>query len=198
MQHISLVTYNVQQANEAMNAHRDFLHSAHAYPLTTFPGHREENLLGQLMRKKLEPKVEDWIAEYTTKVEDRKGAASANGVSMGETEQGGGLTAEEARELWSWAGPTSNGVVKAMVEDGAFGDDFTLAEREAGVENVVTGLRRRLYDEDESEDEEGDEDKMMEDVMPVKPAEEPGIDPKQPPMQIERLLKFVSTGLMPT
>ena len=194
MQHVHLVTYSVQQANEAMNAHRDFLRAAHPYPLTTFPGHREEDLLGQLMRKKLEPKVEDWIAEYS-----KAGRRDNSQVNGAPTEAGltGGLKAQELRDLWSWAGPTSNGIVKGMVENGAFEDDFTLAEIEGGVENVATGLKRKLYEEDEADEEKDDEDDKMEDVIPTQSTEEQGIDPTRPPMQMERILKFMSIGTLP-
>lgn len=43
------------------------------------------------------------------------------------------------------------------------GDNYTLAERELGTQNVNTGLRRSL-EEDESSEEDDEEDEEMEDV----------------------------------
>lgn len=175
-----------------MNGHRQFLKEAHAYPLTNFPGHKQEDTLGLLLRKKLEPGVEDWIEDYTTKFEEKNEAPE------------GGLSTTELKELWTFAGPTSASIIGPMLEeDGAMEDDFTIAEREGGVENVVTGLRRKLdggdsEDEDEvdEEDEEGDK---MEDVMPAVPkdAGEKGVDSTLPPKAIDEVLKFVSTGRLP-
>lgn len=39
-----------------------------AYPLPTFPGREQEGLLNQLLRKKLEPNVEEWIEQGTEAV----------------------------------------------------------------------------------------------------------------------------------
>lgn len=80
-----------------------------------------------------------------------------------------------------------------MVE--AFQDDFTLAEQKDGIENVVTGLKRKLWEEDS--DEEGDNDKM-EDIKPVdaNAAELDGIQPSQEPSAIERILRVMSSGRM--
>ena len=182
---------------ETFNGHRQFLREAHAYPLTNFPGHTQENLLGQLLRKKLEPRVEDWIEEYAAKDE---GAHQING----DKPAAGGLSREQLKELWSWAGETSNGIVRPMLEDeGAFQDDFTIAEREGGVENVVTGLRRKLdgdsEDEDDEDDEEGDK---MEDVMSSAKAvgeeEEEGVDPDLTPVPLDSMLRFTTTGALPS
>ena len=152
---------------ETYNQHAALLRQAHAYPLTSYPGHTHEALLGQLLRKKLEPGAEKWIEDHTTPPT---------------TEAGQGMKAEDLRELWQWAGPTSQRIIGPMLEeDGAFGDDFTIAEREDGVENVVTGLRRKLDGESEDEDEEDEEGgEKMEDVMPGKTEEEDGIDTSLP------------------
>lgn len=113
------------------------------------------------------------------------------------------MRSEELRELWEWAAPTSAGIVGPMLEeDGAFEDDFTIAEREAGVEKVVTGLRRRLDDEDEDEDEEEDEEEeeadKMEDVMSGVPSaagpEEANIDPKATAIPLEGAFRFATIG----
>jgi mediator of RNA polymerase II transcription subunit 8, fungi type len=164
---------------ETFNTHSALLRQAHAYPLTNFPGHTQQGLLTQLLRKKLEPGAEKWVEDHTI---------HAKGIG-----EGGSSKAEELRELWSWAGPTSQSIVGPMLEeDGAFADDFTIAERESGVENVVTGLKRKL--DGDSEDEDEDEDEKMEDVMPSKATEEAGVDSSLPPLPLESILRFTATG----
>lgn len=68
---------------------------------------------------------------------------------------------EAQMELWNWAGRAAN----ELARQHEWGGDFTLAEREAGVENVFTGLRRKLVESD-SEDgssESDENDVKMED-----------------------------------
>ena len=178
---------------ETFNGHARFLKEAHAYPLTNFPGHMQENLLGQLLRKKLEPRVEDWIEEHTIKGE-REGVAQVNGAAAG-------LGKDELKELWSWATMESSGVVGPMRDDdGAFWDDFTIAEREAGTENVATGLRRKLDGESDDEDEDDVNGDKMEDVTPSSKTptqDEAGVDTSLPPLPLDDVLRFMSTGAYP-
>lgn len=111
------------------------------YPLPSYPGITQEALLGQLLRKKLEPEVEDWVMQ---------GRRMADEAGMANEETKSGML-----ELWSWAGMAANELARGH----EWGGDFTVEEREAGVENVVTGLRRKFADEGD-EDEEEDEDEM--------------------------------------
>lgn len=59
-------------------------------------------------------------------------------------------------ELWDWAPVEANQEARRR----NWGGNFTLEEREMGIQNVVTGLRRQLEDEDEEaseSEEEGEE-----------------------------------------
>lgn len=115
-------------------------------------------MLSQLVRTKLEPRVEDWVAKGRGVGKGDAGGAIDTSVGG---DGGGGetglLSDEELKELWNWAPIEAN--EEARRRD--WGGDFTLEEREMGVKNVVTGLRRKL-DEDggeessEEEDEEGE------------------------------------------
>ncbi len=184
------LSFNLNQLNETFTTHALLLRQAHAYPLPNFPGHTQEALLGQLLRKKMEPGVERWVEEHTI--------TAANGHS------GDAIKDSEWRDLWSWAAPTSQGIVGPMLEeDGAFGDDFTIAERKAGVEGVVTGLKRKLDGESDSEEDDEDENdegggEKMEDVMPSNGVKgEEGVDPSLPPLSLESILRFTTTGERP-
>jgi mediator of RNA polymerase II transcription subunit 8 len=97
--------------------------------------------LGQLLRKKLEPHVETWVEE------GRSIQAEAN-------------TGKDEEELSAWAKEWIGARIATYAQDEA-GDNYTVAERDMGIENVKTGLRRKL-EEDSSDD--GDEDEDMEDA----------------------------------
>lgn len=116
------------------------------YPLPQFPGRTQENLLGQLLRKKLEPNVEDWV---------EKGRAVATEAM--EDSQAAGLKKQEMLDLWSWAGMAAN----EQARKHTWGGNYTLEEKEGGIENVVTGLCRQLKEnpDDSSDEEEAEEAK---------------------------------------
>lgn len=71
-------------------------------------------------------------------------------------EQGdGGLNEHGLLDLWEWAGMAAN----EQARKHTWGDDFTLEEREMGIENVDTGLRRKFEESSEgSSDDEAVED----------------------------------------
>jgi mediator of RNA polymerase II transcription subunit 8 len=98
-----------------------------------------------LLRKKLELPIEDWVAEGRT-------IQAANDLGK----------EKEDEELWSWArGFIGERVAKYAIDEA--GSNYTAKEREMGIENVRTGLRRKLEDDEGSEEDE-DEDEEMEDV----------------------------------
>lgn len=110
-----------------------------AYPLPSFPGRTQENLLGQLLRKKLEPDVEEWVER------GRATATEATRIDDGD------LKEDDLLSLWEWAGMAAN----EQARKHTWGGEFTLEEREMGTENVDTGLRRK---HEESGDEVSDDD----------------------------------------
>ncbi|KAI9825903.1 MAG: mediator of RNA polymerase II transcription subunit 8 [Thelocarpon impressellum] len=151
--------------------------STTAYPLPTFPAAAEEALLQQLLRKKLEPGVEDWV---------REGREAGEAVARGD--DGGGLSPKELNELWAWAGPAANEEARGRdwVDEAA----FTREEEEAGMGGWETGLRRDLEDDDEGGDDEG--------ADTAKEASGPGEKgPAVAPLSVEEVLRFVSTGVGP-
>ena len=196
-----LLAADLQQLQTIFDANRGFLTAAHPYPHASFPGHSHEIVLQQLLRKKAEPTVEDWVDDNT---HPSKVAKWDNGRDTG-------LGDDEQAELWAFAKPTSTQSAGYMYSSGAFDYEYTLAEKAAGVEKVITGLRRKLnkyMDEDEEDDEDEDEDEEMEDGVPedVMPAAKPpndpfgdikGIDKSKPALPIDAWLKFMSVMAMP-
>ncbi len=71
---------------------------------------------------------------------------------------------KEAEEFWDWTRQwIGTRVAKYVMEEQ--GDNYTGEERETGVENVNTGLKRKLDEDEDDESEDEDEDEEMEDVM---------------------------------
>ena len=96
------------------------------FPLAGFPGREHEGLLGQLVRKKLEPNVEDWVTEGRE--------AGKSGQAL--------VSADNQDDLCEFAGE----FVTHQAQRRAWASNFTLEEHEMGVQNVNTGLRRKLPD----------------------------------------------------
>lgn len=118
------------------------------YPSTNYPGRTQEGLLGQLLRKKLEPQVETSVEE---------------GRAIEEGARGGGGEEEDVEKLWAWGKEWFGQRVATYILEEA-GDNYTVEEREMGIENVNVGLRRRFDEESDEEEEDGDGDREMEDV----------------------------------
>lgn len=161
------------------------------FPLSNYPGTTQEALLNQLLRKKLEPGVEDWVA---------KGLDTARKAGM-EQES----VRNEFLELWSWAGVAANELARGH----EWGGEYTKEEREIGIENIMTGLRRGLNEDEEDEEAEIEEDEMEFSDDKIKSqvlaGQENGKDadgipaPSETgnPLPLEQILKFMATGVEP-
>jgi mediator of RNA polymerase II transcription subunit 8 len=116
-------------------------------------------VLLQLLRKKLEPGVEDWVDEGRAIGGEVLGYGGGDGDGDAGVEERKG----EIEELWQWAGMAANQEARRH----EWGGEFTVEEREEGVEGVVTGLKE---EEEDEEEEEGKGEAMamamaMEDVL---------------------------------
>src|SRR5207248_4661733 len=76
----------------------------------------------------------------------------AHGTVGNDTKEQRDLNMNELATLWNWAGREANEIARQR----DWGDEYTLEEREMGIRNVVTGLRRKL--DDSSDEDESDED----------------------------------------
>jgi mediator of RNA polymerase II transcription subunit 8, fungi type len=131
-----------------LSEHQELLSSLVAYPAPSFPGNTQQGVLEQLLRTKLDPRVEDWVT--------RGRIAGTKSLDAGS-----GLSEADLAELWAWAPIEAN----QEARNRNWGGNYTLEEKESGIQNVVTGLRRQLPDDDEDEesdeeDEDEDEEKM--------------------------------------
>ncbi|CAK1354102.1 unnamed protein product [Cercospora beticola] len=179
---------NLDGLASALSAQRQLFTSLHLHPLPNFPAHTQQGLLEQLVRKKLDPRAETWIEESVN-----VGKEQSNGVAAGQ--ESGTLTEAEMQDLWSSAMDIHQEVLAPWMEQDLFSDDFTVLERENGVKNVVTGLKRDLADEDDDDEDDGDDDgdKMVEDTVKPDVVQAPaanGLNTSLPPLPLDSMLKF--------
>lgn len=154
-----------------------------------------------MLRTRLETRVEDWITH---------GKELAESSSLGTNGNTHRLNTQDVTELWNWAAPEAN----EIAQDQIFFHNYTAAEKKAGVENVVTGLKVQPEDdaEEDEEDEEGDEDEDSEDGdrmdtneegrrksvgKPAGAATTTTTDTPLP-MAMDKILRFMTTGAMPS
>ena len=167
-----------------------------AYPLPQYPS-SQALLLEHLLRTKLEPEAEEWV---------EKGHELAQEHST--TGRHAGLSQSDQDELWQWAPVAANDEIRKQ----NWGGDYTMAEKQSGIENVETGLTRELQeppDPDEQDDNEGveesDEDEGdEEDVVEIRrKTNAPGLEfdvatvkRSTPQMPLENIFRFMATGSM--
>jgi len=191
------------------------LSSLHVYPIpipsttqaanqpATPIWHTQENILTQLLRKKLDPDTESWIESASNSLHnDAAHSSGINGLSgnhksIDKPGNGG--------EMSTWAADKAREIAGNM----PWGSAFTIEEREGegGMKSVKTGLRRDLVadeedddddddddDEKEEKDEDGKEGEKDEGKMDVDSQAEPVQVPKVPMMVLEDVLRFAMTG----
>ncbi|KAJ5572062.1 hypothetical protein N7535_005722 [Penicillium sp. DV-2018c] len=204
----SIISNNLTSVAEQLSDNRDLLSTLVAYPGPDYPGRTQASTLEQLLRTKLDPRVEDWVSRGRKVGTDPQPATSTATSISGPNDGTHTLSETELAELWAWAPLEANQEARRR----NWGGNYTLEEREMGIENVVTGLRRRLEDEEdeegESEEEDGgDGDGEEMDVVGVR--RKPGgaglqfdIAPHQkhtvqPFVPLDLILRHMTTGRMP-
>jgi mediator of RNA polymerase II transcription subunit 8 len=155
-----------------------FLKAAHAYPTETFPWN-EESMLGLLLRKRLEPDVVSWLENGRS----RGAALSAPAETAGGAgDSAAGMSGDNWDELWNWAGPAANDIVREVYIGG--GSDEGSEEgsdegSEAGSDEVDV----------EEEAEEAKDDSPAVDQPPA---------PVVPPLPLQSIMSYATlAGRLP-
>ena len=163
----ALISYNMKALLDQMNSNQLFFHSAHVHPSPSFPGRTQENLLTQLLRKKLNPSDEDWIKEGHEFIANI--TKSYNGSPEAcDTHLLKGTLAQ----LWDWAGPAANNVAK----------DVLLSMNESSDEDI---------DEDDDDDKERSARMEGIETHPITQSKKLATASK---LTLEETFRFMSTG----
>ncbi|KXJ86243.1 mediator of RNA polymerase II transcription complex subunit 8-domain-containing protein [Microdochium bolleyi] len=168
-----ILQHNLRTLLDIVTQHNDLFTRVAVHPSTNYPGRTQESILFQLLRKKADPDVANSmdegrktlanLAHVGTAASDKSNKNTMQLSVDPNAEQDAAVMARiEAQEaelegIWSAAQQACGKRVMqyAQFEDN---DPYTAEEREIGVENVRTGLRRPLESDDEDEDDEDDED----------------------------------------
>lgn len=141
------------------------------HPSTNFPGRTQENILLQLLRKKPEPDVATSMDEGRRMYQETAEAVGLTGDDLNKARVKGGEDEDDPESMfgmqWGAARVFIGNRSEKYIQSGESEDPFTKEEREIGVENVRTGLRRVL-EEYEDDDEEEDEDGVKKEQPPAK------------------------------
>ncbi|KAL2814293.1 mediator of RNA polymerase II transcription subunit 8 [Aspergillus granulosus] len=204
----SIISSNLLTLSTHLSENHELLRSISAYPAPEFPTKTHGNTLEQLLRTKLDPRVEDWVSR------GRKGDANAlakpNTTLPGGGVSGtGGLSEGDLAALWRWAPVEAN--MEARRRN--WGGDFTLEERERGIQGVAAelGLRRTLEDDEGSSEEDEEEEADEMEVVGVRKsasgvefdiaasgavgaAGQEGVAPSVP---LDDILRYMTTGVLP-
>ncbi|KAI0144590.1 mediator of RNA polymerase II transcription complex subunit 8-domain-containing protein [Xylariaceae sp. FL1272] len=179
---------NITAIVQIMAQNDDLFHRVTVHPSTNYPGRTQEGILLQLLRKKAEPDVEAAMDE------GRKTAAALQLDVPARR--------EDMEELWAQARAACREGIGEYLMDEA--DPYTAEEREMGIENVRTGLRRSLDDDDSDEEEEEEEEGQGEeggedaDLMiidrPLPPPAPAVTTTEVPGVSLENVLRFATRG----
>ena len=137
----ALISYNLRAILDQIDSKKQFLRSAHVYPSAAFPGRTQENLLAQLLRKRIGPSDEDWIKEGHEAV-----AAIASSYDKSTETTDNHVNNNIFDQLWEWAGPAANNVAKEVLlsidesddddsDEGEDNNDIEESTRMEGIES---------------------------------------------------------------
>jgi len=203
---------NLEGLNKVLSDNHGLFSRIAIHPSTNFPGRQHEGVVGTLLRKKLEPELEDWVQNGRVAALEAGIDRSKLGdvrIDVGDDydddynprpepvmeESVEGLT-----ELWSYAAKAYSDRFSYYLEHEE-DSNFTLAEHAMGIGKIRTGLSRNLAaDEDDyDEDEQGGAGKdvnMTDAAVPGQPQQQQPPQPQQLQMEPEYALCFGARGDM--
>ncbi|KAL8756585.1 MAG: hypothetical protein Q9184_004453 [Pyrenodesmia sp. 2 TL-2023] len=193
---LSLLATHLSSLQTHLSTHSALFASVAVFPLPQFPGREQEAMLAQMLRKKLEMGVEEWVqrgwegGRKLVAESDREGVVGGgrrmrkeDWTGQGDDEEDGdgdgdGDGGGEKMGLWKWAMLRSNGDARAMVEAREEEEE----EEEGGEEEGESGgMKVEEGGEDSGEGTGGQEGKGE------------GAEP----LEMGQVLRFMSTGVEP-
>ena len=94
-----------------------FLNSAHVYPNGKFP-YDQEHVVHELLRKKLMPDISNWADEAKEKGREVDGVVDTSlPWSMTKKADTNAMKGEDWVELWNWAAPAANNIIREVWMD---------------------------------------------------------------------------------
>ncbi|KAK9249240.1 mediator of RNA polymerase II transcription complex subunit 8-domain-containing protein [Lipomyces tetrasporus] len=117
----AMVLKQLAALSHTLNQHADTLRATNAYPLPSFPVVQENGLLTTLLRKRVEPEVDEWI-----KVGADEGAAQHNNYS------GGTKRRRMADDVWFFASQVAENERESRAWDGNFTAEELVRNRDVG------------------------------------------------------------------
>ena len=91
-----ILAQNLTSLSTQMQTNSPLLASTAIYPVPLYPGREKEGILNQLLRKKLEPGVEEWVEQGQKIAEEVVGDDAA-----------------EWKDLWEWAAVNGNELARS-------------------------------------------------------------------------------------
>lgn len=100
----------------------EFLKQAHVYPTTQYP-REAEHILEQLLRKRLQPPVQDWLEQGLTLGRDLESSSAQAG-----NEHADAQPVAHLEELWEWAESASSSIAAEVFPELA-GEEEPVVQR---------------------------------------------------------------------
>jgi mediator of RNA polymerase II transcription subunit 8 len=172
-----IIQSSLQDLLNLINSNAGLLSSMTVRPSSNFPGTQHEGALQALVRKKPDLEVEAAIEKSRRFIDEE---VTQDGLRA-------------MHDVWTDARSWIQQRIMTYVSEEA-GEPYTKEEEERGVENVRTGLKRDLYEEDDENEDENMEgvDKPKEDTPKEDKGKEGPEIPRGP--EPETLLWFAARG----
>ncbi|KPI39644.1 Mediator of RNA polymerase II transcription subunit 8 [Cyphellophora attinorum] len=189
------VASSLHELTRELSKHDDLLSRTVVFPNANYPANTASGVSEHLLATHLGLATQEWIER------GQQGAKEASSAGV--------LSDTDRDRLWANAPRLALDEARKQ----RWGADYTLAEVQAGVENVTTGLRRTLVvpeDDDDEEFDEESEDDADDDVDADEDSEAMDVDsataqtktaattapsaPTMPPMDLLDLVAFTETG----
>ncbi|VUC22841.1 unnamed protein product [Clonostachys rosea] len=167
---------NLQTILDSITENSELFSQMALHPSTNFPGRTQEHVLMMLLRSKLEPQMEERVSQGL----ETAHRATPEGIAV-------------LQEVWDECRRWTQQRIAEYVSEEA-DDVYTKEERDSGVENVRTGLRRELEEDESDEEGEGEDEDEVDDRARGVPGQQQGAPPVVRGPEPETLMWFAARG----